>query len=175
MRRIYFLLPGIDDARELVDVFRRNGYADRDLHLVAREDVPMEDLPEASMTEQSDLLPALKRGTAVGGTVGLLAGLGAVAVPGLGVAVGGGAVAAMTAAGATLGGWSATLVGAGMDRKQIADCEQALQEGRVLMLVDVDADQVDTVRKTVTSHYPDVVVEDIERIVPAPDAVAARG
>lgn len=168
------LLPGINDARELVDVFRRNGYSDRDLHLVAREDVPMEDLPEASMTQQSDLLPALKCGTAVGGTVGLLAGLGAVVVPGPGVAIGGGAVAGIAAAGAAVGGWSAVLVGAGMDRKQIADCEQALQEGRVLMLVDVDADQVETVRETVTSHYPDVVVEDIERIVPAPDAVADK-
>ena len=175
MRRIYFLLPGINDARELVDVFRRNGYSDRDLHLVAREDVPMEDLPEASMTEQSDLLPALKRGTAVGGTVGLLAGLGAVAVPGLGAAVGGGAVALITAAGATVGGWSALLVGAGMDRKQIADCEQALQQGQVLMLVDVQADQVETVRELVTSHYPDVRVEDIERIVPAPDVSVAKG
>ncbi|MCK8516064.1 DUF1269 domain-containing protein [Methylonatrum kenyense] len=175
MRRIYFLLPGIDDARELVDAFRRNGYQDRDLHLVARQDVPMEDLPEASLTEQSDLLPALKRGTAVGGTVGLLAGLGAVALPGVGVAVGGGAVAAMTAAGATFGGWSATLVGAGMDRKQIADCEQALQEGKVLMLVDVEAHQVDAVRETVTSHYPDVEVEDIERVMPAPDVLAEKG
>lgn len=169
MQRIYFLLPGIDDARSLVDTFRSNGYSDKDLHLVARQDVQMEDLPEASFSEQSDLLPALKRGVAIGGTTGLLAGLGAVAIPGLGVAIGGGAVVAITAAGAAVGGWSAALVGAGMDREQIADCEQALQEGRVLMLVDTDKERVEDVKKLVTSHYPDVEVEDVERVAPLPN------
>lgn len=170
MRRIYFLLPDIEAARDMVQRFRGDGFTDHRLHLVAWHNVEMDGLPEASFAQYSDVVPALKRGTALGGGAGLLAGLAAVAFPPAGIVAGGGAVAAITAAGAGVGGWAASLVGAGMDRQQIAECEAALRRGAVLMLVDVEKDQVKATREKVQHLYPDTAIADVERIMPIPAA-----
>ena len=42
---------------------------------LAREGVPLEDLPEAALSQKSDLVPALQRGIGAGAATGLLAGL----------------------------------------------------------------------------------------------------
>ena len=59
---------------------------------MAKDSVTLDQLPKASLLEESDFVPALKRGAAAGGGVGLLAGLAAVTFPPAGIALGGGAL-----------------------------------------------------------------------------------
>ena len=76
MRRIYFLLPEVASARAIVDELLLARVEERHIHIVAREDTPLEDLPEAGVAQRSDLIPAIEKGLAAGGLSGLLAGHG---------------------------------------------------------------------------------------------------
>src|SRR5260370_4911241 len=111
MRRLYFLLPRTQSAKAIVNELLLERVEWRHIHVIANQDVPLEHLPEATLTQRSDLLPALARGTAAGGVVGMLAGLVALAFPPAGLTIAGGAVVAITLAGAGVGGGGAPVVG----------------------------------------------------------------
>lgn len=80
MKRIYFLVPNIDVARVIVNELLIARVEERHIHILAKRDTPLEDLPEASFLQKSDFIPAMERGLALGGSLGTLAGLVAVAL-----------------------------------------------------------------------------------------------
>ena len=47
MKRIYFLVPDIKTTHIIVDELRSEGIEDRHMHVLAKRDTPMEDMPEA--------------------------------------------------------------------------------------------------------------------------------
>lgn len=115
MRRIYFLVPTVASARAIVDDLLLARIEERHLHVVAKEDTPLQDLPEAGVAQKSDLVPALQRGVAAGGLAGLLAGVLAVTFPPAGLVLGGGALLGMAAFGAGFSAWMSSMVGS-LDR-----------------------------------------------------------
>ncbi|HHB13062.1 MAG TPA: DUF1269 domain-containing protein, partial [Chromatiales bacterium] len=110
MKRIVMLVPDVDTARKITHELLSERVPEKHIHVIAREGTPMEDLHEAGLAERTDLLPALKRGAAVGGATGLLAGLAALAFPGVAVA-GGAVLLATTLAGSAFGAWASSLIG----------------------------------------------------------------
>jgi hypothetical protein len=75
MRRIYFLAPNVEVTHKIVDELHALGLEDMQMHILAKRDTPLEDLPEASEFQKTDFIPAVERGAALGATTGLLAGL----------------------------------------------------------------------------------------------------
>ncbi|MBZ2190399.1 hypothetical protein K8B33_14915 [Alcanivorax sp. JB21] len=166
MRRIYFLLPDVTAAANLVKDFRQQGIKEEQMHLVARHDMPLGDLPEADTLEKSDLGPALKRGAALGGSAGLLAGLTAMAIPTAGVALGGAAVLGIALAGTGFGAWASAMLGASVPDEEIEASEAAIKQGNVLMMVDASHDQIDALRAFVRQRHPDTDIRDTESTAP---------
>lgn len=165
MKRIYFLAPDMESARETVNDLHGKGLDDQHIHLVASDDVELGDLPGADALENSDFYPALKRGAAIGGTTGLIAGLAAVALP-TGLVLGGGAVLALTAAGAGTGAWWSSMVGAGLHDTEATEHEEQIRKGAVLLMVDVPKEEVDSYRELVRSHHPEAEIEDRDIGIP---------
>ncbi|MEX0871533.1 MAG: hypothetical protein WDZ65_06900 [Aquisalimonadaceae bacterium] len=166
MHRIYFLLPSLEDARGLVKEFRDSGVGDDRLHLVSRREAGMEGLPEATVAQSSDLVPALKRGVLLGAGAGVLGGIvAAVSLP-VSTPMGFAVIAIVTLVGAGIGSWAAAMVGAGMDRQQVADTEDAMGEGAVLMMVDVPDDEVEIARQRVLKRHPEIRVKGTEHLTP---------
>ena len=87
MRRIYFLVPDTTTAKAIVDELLLARFKEKQIHVVARKDTPLDNLPEAHLAQRSDLIPALERGVAAGGLSGLLAGTVAVTFPPAGLVV----------------------------------------------------------------------------------------
>jgi hypothetical protein len=75
MRRIYFLVPDIATTHNIVDELRAEGLDEHKIHILAKRDTPLGDLPEAGVDIKTDFIPAVERGAALGGSAGLLAGL----------------------------------------------------------------------------------------------------
>ncbi len=155
MRREYFLLPDIESARKVVEELREAGVDERHLHAIAKENTPLEDLPEASILEKTDYLRAIEIGLAGGGTVGLLAGLVAVTLPPAGVALGGAGVLYTTLAGAGVGAWLSGLVGLDYPDQRLLKFEEAIDKGEILLLVDVVEDRIEEIRDLVRKHHPE--------------------
>ena len=62
MHRLYFLMPNITVTHNLVNELLLSHVEERYIHVIAKEGTPMEELPEASLFQKSDFVPALERG-----------------------------------------------------------------------------------------------------------------
>jgi hypothetical protein len=165
-RRIYFLVPDVALARAIVDDLLLARVEERHLHVVAREDVSLEDLPPARLAQSSDLVPALERGAAAGGIAGVLAGLLALSFPPVGLTLGGGALLGLTAFGAGFGAWMASMVGAGLPNSHIARYQSAIEAGQLLLMVDVPRDRVAEIESRVARHHPRAELGGIDPDIP---------
>ncbi|MCJ2012743.1 general stress protein [Methylobacterium sp. J-076] len=96
-------------------------------------------------------------GTVVGGAAGLLAGLGLVAIPGVGPVVAAGwLVATLTGAGvgAAAGGLAGALTGAGISEKDAHAYGEGVRRGGTLVTAKVDEARAPLVMKTLEQHGP---------------------
>lgn len=167
MRRIYFLLPNVESAKGIIDELLLKRIEWRHIHVLARPGLPLEDLPEATLGQRSDLLPALARGTAAGGVAGMLAGLVAMAFPPAGLTIAGGAVILMTLASAGFGAWTATMIGVDVPNTRLKRFEEAIEKGELLMMVDVKTDRAEEIEQVIKSHHPEADVEGTDPTIPA--------
>ena len=97
--------------------------------------------------------------------LGIAAGLVAIALPG--VVIAGGALLAMGLAGAGMGAWLGGMIGMDVENTHIKQFESAIQEGQILVLVDVPKDRVDDIQSSVKKHHSDADFEGTEPTIPA--------
>lgn len=163
MRKIYLLLPLIEDVKKLVDELLKNRIPEANIHIIANSNLDLENLPEASVLQNSDLLPALQRGIAIGGSSGLFAGLVALAFPPAGIILAGGAVVlASTIAGAGIGAWASTLIGISAPHPEIKRFEAAIKEGQLLVLLDIPDERVESIKVLLRNLFPTIEIYDAE-------------
>ncbi len=169
MRRLYFLIPDVDTAKNIVDELLLARIEERHIHIAAADHHALleANLPEAGLLQESDFIPAVERGVAIGGATGILAGIAAVALPGVGLVLGGGAILGIGLAGAGLGAWASGMIGISAPSTRLKDFEAAIKDGHLLMMVDVPKKQVDEVTDLIRKHHPDVDVEGTEPVIPA--------
>jgi hypothetical protein len=167
LRRLYFLSPDVPTARKIVDDLLLAHVEWKHIHLLAREGTPLEDLPEAALNQKSDLVPALQRGIGAGAATGMLAGLVGMAFPPAGLTIAGGLLLAMTAAGAGVGALMATMVGVGIPNSRLKRFQEALEQGQLLMMVDLPRGRVEEIEALVREHHPDADIGGTDPMVPA--------
>ena len=155
MRRLYFTVPDLTTAHTVVDELLLKRIEERHIHVIAKEGTPLGDLPEASLLQKSDFIPAMERGLAMGGITGVLAGIAAVTLPPAGLVLGGGAILATGLLGAGIGTWISGMIGLDVGNSQISQFESAIAAGEILMMVDVPKDQVSEIEELVKAHHPD--------------------
>ncbi len=167
MRRIYFLVPDLDSAHKVTEELLLARIEERHIHVIAKEGVELGDLPEASLLQSSDVIPAVERGLAVGGATGILAGVAAVTFPPAGLVLGGGAVLATALVGSGMGAWMASMIGVDVRNSRISQFEEAISQGEILFLVDVPKARVEEIEEMVKKHHPDADIEGTEPTIPA--------
>ncbi|MDR4517711.1 MAG: DUF1269 domain-containing protein [Nitrosomonas sp.] len=167
MRRIYFLVPDINVTKKIVDELLLARIEEKHIHVIAKRGTPLENLPEASLLQKSDFVPAVEQGLALGGATGLLAGLVAVALPPASTVIAGGVLLATGLAGAGVGAWLSGMVGMSIGNRRIKAFENAIEAGEFLVLADVSSERVNEIETLIKLHIPRVEVEQTEPRVPA--------
>ena len=169
MRRLYFMIPGIDSAKTIVDELLLARVDQRHIHIAAADHHALTEanLPEANLLQESDFVPAVERGLAIGGATGILAGVAAVALPGVGLVLGGGAILGIGLAGAGLGAWVSSMIGISAPSSRLTEFEDAIKEGSLLMMVDVPKARVDEITDLIKQHHPEAEIEGTEPVIPA--------
>ena len=165
MKRLYFLVPDIDTTTGLVNELREIGVNEGDISIVGKDHHALESahLHEAGAFASSDFTHAVARGVALGGTTGLLAGVAAVTFPPMGLVLGGGAILGMGLFGAGAGAWASSLIGISVPERGIKRYEAAIEDGHLLMLVDVPRWQAESVCAVIRSHHPEVEISAYDR------------
>lgn len=166
MRRLYFLVPDPSTAQAIVDDLLRSRITWHHIHVLANHNVTLEQLPEASLLQSSDVIHALERGVAIGGATGAFLGLVALVFPPFGLTIAGGAVVAMTLAGAGFGAWTSTMIGVDVPNARLARFQEAIREGQLLLMADVPASREQEIEQLVAQHFPQVDVRGAEPTTP---------
>jgi hypothetical protein len=145
MSRVTAVFDDRAQAERAVTELRRLGWQDTDLSFVARS----EDEAVASGAKRENVGERAAKGAAVGAGAGLLFGLAALAIPGLGpfITAGGlasalGATGGALASGAIVGGTSGAIAGAltraGYSKDESEFYGPAIERGGVLVAVDTE-------------------------------------
>lgn len=166
-RRLYFIVPDPTLAHRVVDELLLARVEARHMHVIAREGVPLGDLPTANLLQRSDLKEAVGHGLTVGGALGALVGLIIINASPAGEGFGGGLVAAMALAGAGFGAWMSSMIGVSVRNRELRKFDSAIEHGELLMMVDVPKEQVEDIQQRVRSHHPGVEFGGIEPNKPA--------
>lgn len=169
MRRLYFLVPTIESATQIVDELLLARIEERHIHIAGKDHHAMHDahLPEANLLQESDFIPAVEKGIAVGGATGVVAGLVALTFPPAGLVLGGGAILGMGVVGAGFGAWVSGMIGISAENSQIQEFHDAIESGQLLLMIDVPKDKVDEITDLVKKHHPEAEVEGTEPTIPA--------
>ena len=143
---VYAILPTVDDADRVVDELRRRGFASGDISLLFPDKKQTKDFVHEKHTKAPEGATAgVTTGGVIGGALGWLAGIGSLAIPGVGPFIAAGPIMAAlsgAAIGATVGGITGALVGMGIPEVEAKRYEGKLKEGRILISVLARDDQM---------------------------------
>jgi len=165
-RRLYFLLPDADTTRQIVNELLLARIDIGHIHVMARSGTTMKDLPEANIMQKSDLVYGLEKGLLIGGFTGILAGVIASLLPAIGLG-GGGLILACALAGAGIGAWASGMVGSDIINSRVKPFETAIEQGELLLMIDVPKDDVGEITRMVKNHHPEAHHEQVDPTIPA--------
>lgn len=125
-----------------VDALREAGFRNTDISVLFPENVGTKDLAVEKGTKSPEgTATGATSGAVIGGTLGWLAGIGALAIPGLGPFIAAGPIVAALAgvgAGGAVGAVTGALVGLGMPEYEAKRYQGLVKEGGILLSVHAD-------------------------------------
>ncbi|HEY9064401.1 MAG TPA: DUF1269 domain-containing protein [Burkholderiaceae bacterium] len=167
-RRIYWLLPDLASARRTMDDLLLARIAEQHLHFVAREGTDMTGLHPANILQTSDVIRAAQSGLIIGGVVGALVGaIAAWFFPIVGNEPQWGMVAVLGFVGALIGAWSSSMIGVSTPSSRLARFAAAIEDGQILLMVDVPRSRVDEIEQRLQALHPEAHLEGVEPDIPA--------
>ena len=166
-RRLYFMLPDARSARQIRDELLLARIEDGHIHVMARDGMPLDGLHEASILQKTDFVHGAETGLAVGGGIGIVAGLVAVFFPPAGVDLQLVTILLTALIGAAFGAWVASMVASSLPNSRLRAFESAIAAGHILMMVDVPSGRIEDVRKRIAAHHPEAMNSGIEPTIPA--------
>ena len=78
----------------------------------------------------------------------------------------GGSILGVILAGATIGSLAGGLMGMSAGNSRLKRFEQAIEQGELLVLVDVPQERIETLQKLIIKHHPEAEFEGIEPTFP---------
>lgn len=167
-RRLYFLLPDLKLAHQVVDELLLARIEQHHIHVIAREDMATGDLPQANLMQRSDMVHGLELGLVLGGATGVLGGIAALLMQPDQLHFGWGTVLLVCGlGGAFIGAWAASMIGTSAPNSSLKAFQEAIEDGQILLMVDVPKSQVDSVRNQVTRLHPEATSRGVEPTIPA--------
>jgi hypothetical protein len=137
------IVEHLNQAESIVGELHRAGFSTNDISVLFPNKEGTKDFAHEHHTKAPEgAIAGVGAGGAVGGTLGLLAGIGALAIPGLGPFIAAGPLLAAlsgAAAGATVGGAAGALVGLGIPEIEAKRYEGKIKGGNILISVHTES------------------------------------
>jgi len=150
--KIVLTAHSVSLCEQIVEFLRSLGITDESIGVIASDKTPLPSLPDADLME-SDVIPAVQRGGTVGALTGIVAGLGMTfAAPGF--VIGGAGLALAALGGASFGALASGLIGASVPNSHLQEYQEALEQGELLLIVDVPDDHEESIKKSLLQRFP---------------------
>ncbi|MBD8034364.1 MULTISPECIES: general stress protein [Solibacillus] len=130
------------EAIAAIEDLKRQGYRSEDISIISKSKTDIDHVStETGADVAGGAAAGLAAGGALGGIGGILLGLGALAIPGVGPIVAAGPIATgLTglAAGGSIGGLAGAFVGMGISAEEADRYDEEFKAGKILVIVDED-------------------------------------
>lgn len=161
-KSVYAIAISEAQANQILDSLINAGFSTNDISVLFPDKESTHQFAHENHTKAPEgTVVGASAGGIVGGTIGLLAGIGALAIPGVGPLIAAGPLLAAlsgAAAGAAAGGITGALVGMGIPEIEAKRYENRIAEANILISIHAtDGDEVDRAKKILT----DAGAEDI--------------
>jgi len=139
---VFGIYRSAEQAERTVDALVQAGFSNNDISVLLPDTKSSKDFAHEKHTKAPEgTTTGVAAGGAIGGTLGLLAGIGALAIPGVGPFIAAGPIMGALAgigAGGAVGGLVGALVGMGIPEFEAKRYEGRIKEGGVLLSVHCD-------------------------------------
>jgi hypothetical protein len=136
------IYPDQTTVAEAVEAFKRSGFRNTDISVLFPENLGNKDFAHEKHTKAPEGAAAgASTGAIIGGALGWLAGIGALAIPGIGPFIAAGPIVAMLSgigAGGVVGGFTGALIGVGIPEYEAKRYEGRIRNGGILLSVHCD-------------------------------------
>ena len=171
MTAVYALVTSDAQAVRIANRLRNSGFSPSDISILAPDRGGARDLGHANATKAPEGATAgASAGALLGGALGWLAGIGAIAIPGVGPLIAAGPILATltgAAVGGTVGGVSGALVGLGIPEYEARQYEGKLREGNILLAVHAeDSEEAGRIRQIFSEEKAESISTGSEAAVP---------
>lgn len=166
-KRLYLLLPDVRRAKQVFKELLLSHIEERYIHVMAREGTHLAELPEATVLQKSDAMHGLWHGLVVGGATGAVAGTVVLLFPPTVIGVSLGVVLAMALMGAVMGVWVSGMIASDIPNKNLAPFLKSVEQGKILMIVDVPRAKVADVSRMIKRHHPEADMRGVDPTIPA--------
>jgi len=149
---VFGIYQSTRQAEVAVEALTTAGFSNQDISVLFPDKQTSKEFAHEKNTKAPEgTTTGVVSGGAIGGTLGLLAGIGALAIPGLGPFIAAGPIMGALAglgAGATVGGIVGALVGMGMPEYEAKRYEGRVKNGGVLLSVHCDrSEEIDRAKE----------------------------
>src|SRR6266404_5602854 len=146
---VFGIYPDRMSVENAVDALKNDGFRNTDISVLLPDNVGTKDFAHQKSTKAPEgAATGAGSGAVVGGTLGWLAGIGALSIPGLGPFIAAGPIMGLLAglgAGGAVGGFVGSLVGLGIPEYEAKRYEGRIKDGGILL--SVHCDKSDWVKK----------------------------
>ena len=166
-RRLYFVLPDVECARAMLNDLLLARIECSHIHFLSRRDSLPDDLPQASVLQKTDMVHGAQTGVVIGGIVGAVAGALVVLFPPEGATLALMTVLLVAIGGAVFGAWVSSMVASSVPNSRLKAFERDMQDGKVLMMVDVPMRRVQEICDAISRRHPEAASGGFEPTIPA--------
>ena len=174
---VFGIYKSAAQAERAVDILSAKGFSQNDISVLLPDNESTKQFAHEKSTKAPEgTATGVTTGGVVGGALGLLAGIGALAIPGLGPFIAAGPIMGALAGlgvGGAVGGIIGALVGMGIPAYEAKRYESRLREGGVLLSVHCDtSEEISRAKQLLTETGADDVASSGEAAVSTADAHA---
>jgi len=142
---VFGIYPTLSSADHATDTLVRSGFPASDISALLPENLGSRQIgTEKASKAPEGAATGAGSGAVLGGTLGLLAGIGALAIPGVGPLIAAGPIMAALAGigvGGAVGGFTGALIGLGIPEYEAKRYEGRMQKGGILLSVHCDSSE----------------------------------
>jgi hypothetical protein len=178
-KAVLCITPTRESAAAIVDDLKASGFSSNDISALFPDTSGSRDFAHEQNTKAPEgAAVGAGTGSLLGGTLGWLAGIGSLAIPGLGPFIAAGPIMAAlggAAIGAAAGGLTGALVGYGMPEYEAKQYEGKIRSGNILLSVHTEnGDEVTRVKEIFTRHHAEDISYTGESSAPKVAAAGGR-
>ena len=179
-KSVFCIATSRDQADRIVDSLKNSNFSNNDISALFPDKGTTRDFAHEKSTKAPEgAITGAGTGGVVGGALGWIAGIGALAIPGVGPFIAAGPIIAAlsgAAIGATVGGIAGGLIGLGIPEIEAKRYEGKIKEGNILISVHTEnSDEIHRAKEIFTKAGAQDICTTGEATAPKPSEPAMAG